>query len=178
MKILPFQIDVVQLASDISFTSNLDHNNLANVGTYTHANIDSHINDTTLHFTTLDGLSDITYTRPLQTRDILQYNSAGNFWEPIDKFHYIDITISGIGSPQVSGILPSGWSATYNSTGNVTITHNLGITSFGYALTGEYQGAGIVINPTNITVNSIDLIATDTLNNLVDCRIMGMLIRH
>lgn len=53
-----------------------DHVLLSNIGTNSHAVIDAHIADATLHFTTLDGLSDVVITTPT-SEDVLQYNGSG-----------------------------------------------------------------------------------------------------
>lgn len=52
-----------------------DHYNLAHIGTNTHTQIDSHIADTSIHFSNIDGLSDVNITTPSDGQ-ILVYNTG------------------------------------------------------------------------------------------------------
>ena len=54
-----------------------DHTLLTNIGTNTHAQIDTHIADATIHFSTLDGLSDVIVAgSPLVADQVLKYNGT------------------------------------------------------------------------------------------------------
>jgi len=102
----PLQVDPTQINQ-----SAIDHTNLMNIGSYTHAQIDSHIDDATIHFTqasisitasqvsdfstaadarialaTLSDLSDTDFAGSPESRidgDVLTWNAAASKWQAL-----------------------------------------------------------------------------------------------
>lgn len=162
----------------IHFTeASIDHLNILNIGTNSHAQIDTHIAGTALNHAALVITFDDTSTN-LGTGSPSSINDVQTAIEKIVSNHYYVNITTGTGSPlgMTDTTLPSGWSTTYNSIGNFTITHNLGNSAVGFALTVIYNGTARVINPTTIAVNSITFQITDTLNSTVEGNVVGKLL--
>ena len=87
----------------------IDHLLLSNIGTNTHAQIDTHISDTTVHFSTLDGLSDVIVAgSPAVTNQVLTFN--GTNWVNADvppggSIALNNLTDVTLGSPVTNEVL-------------------------------------------------------------------------
>lgn len=134
----------------------------------------------------LDGLTDVIITQasPLVDNEVLVFDSGSGSWinqtpqaAGMANAYHVDVT-TGVGSPlaMTDTTLPSGWTTAYNSTGNFTITHNLGNAEVGFALSVLYNGTARVINPTSITTNAITFQITDTLDVAVEGNVVGKLL--
>lgn len=69
-------------------------------------------------------------------------------------YHYLDVTAAGVGT-----VLPAGWSVAVLGDGLYQITHNLGTTALGYAIsqTDGTTNATVATNIKNRTLNTFDL---------------------
>ena len=162
----------------IHFTeASIDHLNILNIGTNTHAQIDTHIAGTALNHAAQVITFDDTSTN-LGAGSPSSINDVQTAIEKIVSNHYYVNVTTGTGSPtgMTDTVLPSGWTTTYNSVGNFTITHSLGNSVVGFALTVLYNGAARVLNPTSITTSAIVFQITDTLNAAVEGNVIGKLL--
>lgn len=142
-------------------------NKLLGTSTYAVANLLSNMNWTTAGYASLpiarksDGTpanGTVAYWDSATASDEFKsvYNSGAwvDFFPSSASAYGGNITVSG-GAITASS-LPSGWAATYNSTGNYTITHNLGTTNYGFSATPSTDSRAIV-SGNAITANSFVL---------------------
>ena len=113
-------------------------------------------------------------TRPGQGGQVIMVGSASSYsfyvyannaWNKVaSSTSYFGIVASGVASTP----FPSGWSVTKNSTGDYTITHNLGTTT--YAVLTTEEGSQTLVWPViSKGANSFEVLGNDyTTNTSVD----------
>ncbi len=123
-KILGDQLNIQDVSSEISIDvaavltleSAINHNNIINGGgTNSHTQIDSHITNSAIHFTTLNGLSDVSAGSPI-VGQVLTYSNSPAGWIPSNP-------VGGVTNPL---------SANLNTAGYTLFTANVAAGSAGY----------------------------------------------
>jgi hypothetical protein len=157
-----------QIDASMINDGDIDHTLISNIGTNSHADIDTHIADTSIHFTeasidhgSISGLSDDDHTQYILadgTRDfsgVVEYASHPSFTigtQLVDK-QYVDDTVAGVGYTVGAGGVDKG-DLVYIS-GNDTIlpyaTLTDGESAIGLALS-TVAAAGSVIVAANDTI--------------------------
>ena len=112
--------------------------------------------------------------------DILLFNSASGTWEntpqTLANSYFVNIT-TGVGSPLDVSVtsLPAGWSASYLGVGYFRITHNLGSTEPGMALSAQFNGGSRIMNYDVINANYVEFKIEDDTGAAVEGTVAGML---
>jgi len=112
--------------------------------------------------------------------DILLYNNATGAWEntahTLVNSYFVNIT-TGVGSPLDVSVtsLPAGWTASYLGVGHFRITHSLGSTEPGMALSAQFNVGSRIMNYDVINANYVDFKIEDDTGAAVEATVAGML---